>query len=129
MFGIDDLVLLRRGATQVQTYVEHIGNETQVSLHGQMYSLEGRQPPNVDTAARESNPASAQKVLAAPMAGTIVKVQVHEGDRVEQRQVLVILTAMKMEHSIVAPYTGKVSRVYYQEGAVVKGGAPLVEME
>ena len=129
VFGKDDLVLLRRGATQVQTYVEHTGNETQVSLHGQMYSLEGRQPPNVDTAARGSNPASAQKVLAAPMAGTIVKVQVHEGDSVEQRQVLVILTAMKMEHSIVAPYTGKVSRVHYQEGAVVKGGAPLVEME
>ena len=113
----------------MQTYVQHAGNETQVSLHGRMYSLEERQPPNVDTAVRESNPAHAQKVLTAPMAGTIVKVQVHEGDSVEQRQVLVILSAMKMEHTIVAPYAGKVRRVHYQEGAVVKGGAALVEME
>jgi 3-methylcrotonyl-CoA carboxylase alpha subunit len=129
VFGNDDLVLLRQKVTQVQTYVQHTGNETQVSLHGRIYRLEERQPPNVDTAARESNPAHAQKVLTAPMAGTIIKVRVQEGDSVEQRQVLVILGAMKMEHTIVAPYAGKVRRVHYQEGAVVKGGVALVEME
>jgi 3-methylcrotonyl-CoA carboxylase alpha subunit len=129
VFGNDDLVLLRRRAAQIQTYVQHAGNETQVSLGGRMYSLEERQPPNVDIAVHGSNLAHAQKVLTAPMAGTIVKVQVHDGDSVEQRQVLMILSAMKMEHSIVAPYAGKVRRVHYQEGAVVKGGAALVEME
>jgi 3-methylcrotonyl-CoA carboxylase alpha subunit len=63
------------------------------------------------------------------MAGTIVKIQAHDGDAVEQRQVLVILSAMKMEHAIVAPYAGKVRHVFYREGAVVKGGATIVEME
>jgi len=63
------------------------------------------------------------------MAGTIIKVQVHEGDTVKQRQILAILSAMKMEHSIIAPYEGKVRRVHYAEGAVVKGGAVIVEME
>ena len=63
------------------------------------------------------------------MAGTIVKVQVHDGDRVEHRQVLVILSAMKMEHTIIAPYEGKVRKVLYHEGDVVKGGAIIVEME
>jgi 3-methylcrotonyl-CoA carboxylase alpha subunit len=48
---------------------------------------------------------------------------------VEHRQVLVILSAMKMEHTIAAPYAGKVRHVYYQEGDVVKGGAVIVEME
>ena len=67
--------------------------------------------------------------LTAPMAGTIVKVQVQDGEMVQHRQVLVILSAMKMEHTIVAPYEGKVRRVHYQEGDVVKGGAVLVEME
>ncbi|MGZ3612148.1 MAG: acetyl-CoA carboxylase biotin carboxylase subunit, partial [Ktedonobacteraceae bacterium] len=70
VFGNNDLVLLRRRAEQVQTYVQHAENETQVSVHGHMYRLEERQPPNVDTAVRESNPAHAQKVLTAPMAGT-----------------------------------------------------------
>ncbi len=63
------------------------------------------------------------------MAGTIVKVQVQEGDAVEERQVIVILGAMKMEHTIIAPYAGKVSRIHYAEGDVVQGGAVIVEME
>lgn len=63
------------------------------------------------------------------MAGTIVKVQVSDGEVVQAHQILVILSAMKMEHAITAPYAGKIDRVYYQEGAVVPGGATLVEME
>jgi 3-methylcrotonyl-CoA carboxylase alpha subunit len=43
--------------------------------------------------------------------------------------VLVILSAMKMEHTITAPYEGKVRHVHFQEGDVVKGGALVVEME
>jgi len=129
MFGNDDLVLLRHEATQVPLYVQGAEGETQVVLYGQMYRLERRQPPNVDTAARGGNVAHSQKALTAPMAGTIVKVQVRDGDSVEQRQVLVILGAMKMEHTIAAPYAGKVRHVHYQEGDVVKGGAVLVEME
>jgi 3-methylcrotonyl-CoA carboxylase alpha subunit len=36
---------------------------------------------------------------------------------------------MKMEHSITAPYDGRVEHVYCQEGAVVPGGALLIQME
>jgi 3-methylcrotonyl-CoA carboxylase alpha subunit len=127
--GSDDLVLLHRGAKQLQAYVQHVDGETQVFLHGQLYRLERRQPPNVDAAARGSSVAISQKALTAPMAGTIAKVQVRDGDTVQQRQVLVVLSAMKMEHTIAAPYAGKVRHVYYQEGDVVKGGAVVVEME
>lgn len=98
-------------------------------LNGQLYRFARRQPPDVDASARGSNAASAQKTLTAPMAGTIVKVQAREGQQVQPRQVLAILSAMKMEHTIVAPYEGKVRRVHYQEGDVVKGGAVLIEME
>jgi 3-methylcrotonyl-CoA carboxylase alpha subunit len=125
----DDLVLLQWGAQQLRTYVQRLDGETQVFLHGQLYRLERRQPPDVDIVARGSALVSSQKALTAPMAGTIVKVQVHDGDTVQQRQVLVVLSAMKMEHTIAAPYAGRVRHVYYQEGAVVKGGAVVVEME
>ena len=129
-FGNEDLVLIRRGTAQVRTYVQYYEGQTQVILHGYTYGLERRQPPDVDTAAHLGNAArSKKKVLTAPMAGTIIKVQVHEGEMVKQRQVLVILSAMKMEHTITAPYEGKVRRVHYAEGAVVKGGAVVVEME
>ncbi len=127
--GNDDLVLLRQGAGQVRTYVRRVDDATLVFFRGQVYRLGRRQPPDVAAAARGSNPASEQKILLAPMAGTIVKLQAAVGEEVEQRQVLAILGAMKMEHTVAAPYAGKVRRLYVQEGEVVKGGTPIVEME
>ena len=47
IFGNDDLILLRQGAKQLRTYVQHVEGEIQVFLHGQMYRLARRQPPNV----------------------------------------------------------------------------------
>ncbi len=129
VFGNNDLMLLRWGAKQLRVYVRQSGGETHVIFDGQHYRFERRQPPDVDSAAHSGNVAHLQKALTAPMAGTIVKVQVHDGDTVEHRQVLVILSAMKMEHTIIAPYEGKVRKVLYHEGEVVKGGAIIVEME
>ncbi len=126
--GNDGLLLLRYGAALVRTYIDHMEDETQVFLHGHLYRLERRQPPDVDVMAHGGHIAHSQKALTAPMAGTIVRVQAHDGEDVEAHQVLAILSAMKMEHSIAAPYKGTVRRVYFQEGDVVKGGAVIVEM-
>jgi 3-methylcrotonyl-CoA carboxylase alpha subunit len=127
--GDHDFILMQQGARQTRAYAQHVGDETQVILNGHLYRLARPQPPDVDATAHGGSSASTQKTLTAPMAGTIVKVQAHEGQQVQHRQVLVILTAMKMEHTIVAPYEGKVRRIHYHEGDVVKGGAVLVEME
>jgi len=127
--GANGFMLIQQDARQTRLYAQHIGDETQVMLNGHLYRFARPQPPDVDAAAHGGSAASTQKALTAPMAGTIVKVQAHEGQQVQQRQVLAILTAMKMEHTIVAPYEGKVRRVHYQEGDVVKGGAVLIEME
>ncbi|HXX76876.1 MAG TPA: biotin/lipoyl-containing protein, partial [Ktedonobacteraceae bacterium] len=129
IFGTNDFVLLRFGTNQVHAYVHTSESEVQVILNGKLYLLEKRQPPNVDKSAHGIDKVHSQKVLTAPMAGTIIKVQVRDGEAVQHRQVLVILSAMKMEHSIIAPYDGKVRRVHYHEGEVVKGGAVIVEME
>ena len=129
IFGNNDFVLLRMESSQIHTYIHSTESEVQVILNGEMYVFEKRQPPNVDVAAHGGNKVHSQKVLTAPMAGTIIKVQVRNGEIVQHRQVLVILSAMKMEHSILAPYEGKVRRVHYHEGEVVKGGAVIIEME
>jgi 3-methylcrotonyl-CoA carboxylase alpha subunit len=86
-------------------------------------------PPDVDVAARRSGSAHGLHSLAAPMAGTIIQVCVANGDHVTHRQTLVILSAMKMEHTIVAPYSGRINQVACKEGDVVAGGAVLIEME
>ena len=129
LFGNDGLILLRFGIMQVRAHVRSSEGETQVILDGRTYRFERRQPPGVDVTAHGGNVVHSQKALTAPMAGTIVKVQVRDGEAVQHRQVLVILSAMKMEHTIIAPYEGRVRRVHYHEGEVVKGGAVIVEME
>jgi 3-methylcrotonyl-CoA carboxylase alpha subunit len=129
IFGNNDFILLRFGTNQVHAYVQSSEGESRVIYDGRTYLFERRQPPNVDVAAHGGNKAHSQKLLTAPMAGTIIKVQVRDGEAVQHRQVLVILSAMKMEHSIIAPYEGKVRRVHYHEGEVVKGGSVIVEME
>ncbi|MGE0724465.1 MAG: biotin carboxylase N-terminal domain-containing protein, partial [Alphaproteobacteria bacterium] len=61
--------------------------------------------------------------LTAPMPGRIARVLVTEGMSVARRQPLVVLEAMKMEHTIAAPADGKVTVLRYREGDLVEEGA------
>ena len=64
--------------------------------------------------------------VTAPMPGTILKVNVTNGQAVKAGQVLVVLEAMKMENEIMAPKDGTVTQVVVSKGASVDTGAPLV---
>jgi pyruvate carboxylase len=63
------------------------------------------------------------------MPGTVIQVLVREGDRVQPRQPLVVLEAMKMETPVVSPYEATVRAVHVAEGDRVAGGTVLVELE
>jgi 3-methylcrotonyl-CoA carboxylase alpha subunit len=67
--------------------------------------------------------------LTAPMNGSIVRVLVEAGQQVEAGTALVVLEAMKMEHSIRAPHAGVVKALYCDEGELVNEGTALVELE
>ena len=62
----------------------------------------------------------------APMPGTILKVNVTQGQAVKSGDVLCILEAMKMENEIMAPKDGTVTQVVVSKGATVDTGAPLL---
>ncbi len=67
--------------------------------------------------------------LSAPMPGTIIAVMVNAGDTVEAGQPLLVMEAMKMEHTIKAPADGVVAELFYQEGDLVDEGAELLLFE
>ncbi|NRP36872.1 Acetyl-/propionyl-coenzyme A carboxylase alpha chain [Marinobacterium sp. xm-d-579] len=67
--------------------------------------------------------------LSAPMNGAVVAVLVEEGQEVTAGQALVIMEAMKMEHTISAPCDGKVSSIFYADGDMVSEGADLIAIE
>jgi 3-methylcrotonyl-CoA carboxylase alpha subunit len=67
--------------------------------------------------------------LSAPMNGTIVTLLVDVGESVEKGTPLLIMEAMKMEHTIKAPSNGCVNEYYFQAGQLVDGGAALLDFE
>jgi 3-methylcrotonyl-CoA carboxylase alpha subunit len=67
--------------------------------------------------------------LTAPMPGKVIAVMVKVGDEVKKGRPLVILEAMKMEHTIVAPVDGIVSQVNFKVGEQVSDGDALLAFE
>ena len=68
----------------------------------------------------------AGEAVNAPMPGTILKVNVAQGQAVKEGDVLCVLEAMKMENDIIAPKSGTVTQVVTAKGASVSSGDPLV---
>ena len=67
--------------------------------------------------------------LTAPMPGNVIDVLVEPGQQVEKGRALMIIEAMKMEHTIVAPARGRVAEVCFVRGDQVKEGDQLVAFE
>ena len=69
---------------------------------------------------------AAGEVVKSPMPGNILKINVTQGQKVNEGDVLLVLEAMKMENEIVATKSGTVAQIVTAKGAVVETGAPLV---
>jgi len=100
------------------------GETLYLHWHGELHAITRFDP----IAAAEASHAQ-QGGLSAPMNGSIVRVLVEPGQAVEAGTALVVLEAMKMEHSIRAPEAGTVKALYCREGEMVSEGAVLVELE
>lgn len=82
-----------------------------------------------DTGASPAGSASYEGHCRAPMPGHVLELRVAENQVVAAGDVLVVLEAMKMEHSLTAPWAGRVTAVKVQAGQRVDEGADLVFLE
>ncbi|TFW27780.1 acetyl-CoA carboxylase biotin carboxylase subunit [Massilia horti] len=109
------------GAAALQGSVYRDGDMFHVFTNGQHYALAYNDPLShageVETGGGR---------LTAPMPGKVVAVLVSNGQEVKKGTPLVIMEAMKMEHTIAAPADGVVEEVLYQVGDQVADGAPLL---
>jgi len=67
--------------------------------------------------------------LTAPMPGKIIAIEVKSGDKVKRGQALLVMEAMKMEHTITAGVDGVVENIYFGVGEQVTEGAVLISLE
>jgi len=101
-----------------------------VTVNGNKYEVEVEEVGSTvkaadsDKAETKPVPASGEKVVS-PMPGTILAVNVKEGDKVKAGQVLFVLEAMKMENEIVSPSDGIISQILCSKGATVETDAVL----
>src|SRR5581483_9825477 len=108
--------------------VTHSDGATTVHLDGRAYAFTFAPPPAISEASAAHGGAGGDGRVTAPMPGKIVKVAVREGEAVDERALLIVLEAMKMEHRIEASGAAEVKAVLVKEGDIVAGGAPLVEL-
>jgi 3-methylcrotonyl-CoA carboxylase alpha subunit len=82
--------------------------------------------PSIDdfVANNEANTAG----IKAPMNGSLIAVLVTDGQRVSAGDALMVVEAMKMEHTITAPYTGVVGEIYFKVGNLVDAESQLLEL-
>jgi 3-methylcrotonyl-CoA carboxylase alpha subunit len=101
--------------------VRRDGELLHVFTGGQHYTLH-----YADPMAHAGEVEAAGGRLTAPMPGKVVAVIAKDGQLVKKGEPLVIMEAMKMEHTIAAPSDGLVEEILYQVGDQVADGAPLL---
>ncbi len=83
-------------------------------------------PVAAPAAAPAAGALAAGEVITSPMPGNILKINVTQGQKVNEGDVLIVLEAMKMENEISATKSGTVAQINVTKGAVVETGTPLV---
>jgi acetyl-CoA/propionyl-CoA carboxylase biotin carboxyl carrier protein len=103
----------------------------ELELDGRRYGVKllQREPPHADLARRRRERAgggahhgAAKEAVVSPMQGTVLAVEVSEGDEVQAGQVICIVEAMKMENEIRAHRHGTVGELSVAAGAQVATG-------
>jgi acyl-CoA carboxylase subunit alpha len=116
-------VVLESDGVRTSYDVAIVGDQVDVDWPGGHAALR-RTPRFVDPA-----DAVASGSLLAPMPGTVVSVAVEQGQQVEAGQPVLVLEAMKMQHTVRAPGPGTVTEIDVKPGAQVAAGEVLAVVE
>ncbi len=81
-----------------------------------------------DPRTKEFSASAATGGLTTPLPGVVSAVAVQEGQAVTAGEVLMVIEAMKMEHTIAAPYDGVVRSIHFARGDRVPEGSELLEL-
>ena len=121
------LFLLQKGNKQLEMLLrEKDRNQVSVNVNRRhvMVQVERNEAGKSRTSA-----SAVPGMLAAPMPGTVIQVNVTEGQTVAKGDVVVVLESMKMQMEIRTPLSGVVEKVYVSAGKKIEKGAELIHVE
>ena len=122
-FDEDGSLVAELGGNRIKGMVQHLGDDIIVDVLGEIQTLVLDNP----LASLEGHE-NAGGSLTAPMPGRVAQVLVKPGDTVKIGDALVVLEAMKMEHSISSPVDGFVEAVFFAQDDRVEEGATLLSL-
>lgn len=122
-FNTEGNILADLGGTRIMATVVRHGADLTIMEQGRSHTLIIHDPSVPDDEAE-----GASGCLSAPMPGKVVAVLVEVGDEVEKGAPLMILEAMKMEHTISSPRAGVIAQINYNIGGLVNDGAELLSL-
>ncbi len=115
---------VRSGAQRFAARVLREGPTVHLWTDSAHYRLQLQDPRE-----REFAVTAAAGGLTTPLPGVVVSVAVKSGEEVKSGAVLMVIEAMKMEHTITAPYAGRVGTVHFAPGERAPQGSALLELE
>lgn len=121
--NLPDRLVVRTPEGSKTALAVRVGDQVHVSYGGRTYRIEKASA----RAAKKSGHATGETL--APMPGQVVEVFVEEGTQVALGQKLLVLEAMKMQHTVSAPFEGTVARLPVNKGDQVAEGQLLVSVE
>lgn len=122
----DDTVLIQANERAIKAIIAREGDEKFVCVNGRCYNFRDASSASFrrKPSGREDSPGE----VTPPMPSVVVKILAAEGDRVEKGQGLIVVSAMKMETTLKAPYQGIIKKINTCLNARVAPGDILVEL-
>ena len=123
------LKLMLNGRTETVYCSVNDEQKTIVNYHGLNFTCYRVDQLNdtLDYACKET--VNDKSRLVSPMPGKVVKINVKEGDEVNEGTIMMVVEAMKMENNIVAAVQAKVKKILVAEGQMVDNKMQLIELE
>ena len=122
------LKLMLNGRTEVIYCSVNDEQQTIVNFHGLNFTCFRTDQLNDTLDYSRKEQVNDKSTLVSPMPGKVVKINVKEGDEVEEGTVMIVVEAMKMENNIIATAKAKVKRVLVVENEMVDNKKQLIEL-
>ena len=112
---------------RVSAYVSDTKDGKEIFINGKSYFVRDADAKQTET--RKTGQGQGPSIVTPPMPAVVISVLVKPGDAVEKGQAVVVVSAMKMETTLNAPFAGTVTKVNVNEGDKVMPGDVLVDIE